>query len=458
MKSLSETFPLVRPDFNCHNVYLHALAESQNKYAISGFIAAKLAEEYLYEVMLDSGDETCEPDRLSFNLLLLILNRGGAPDLATRAESAVAKMQAYHERKGRTYKTLPTVSTYNALMTCYTRFGNSEKAQKALSLLNKMKRLGELDNPAARPDTVSYNLAMNAIGKSRQRDAPVRVEKLLHEMNTEYARTGDPRIRPNRRSINACLDAWAKSGLDGADERIKAWIEKMQQAHEKNGQSPDIWSYTHYLQALSKTGNPRMGDEAERVLQEVEEMYRKGYQSVKPNVLTFTNVIHCIALSGQDDSVERALAILDRMEDLHASGYGDVRPNLFTYNAVINTVAKSKRRGKAEVAMQLLQRMQSVALRPGCVSYNNVINACAFSNHADDDPASILQIALNVLKQAQVGPGANWITYQSSIRVVCTFEANPGMYWTNIEALFSAEPTLTAYCLSCYQLQKNDGC
>jgi hypothetical protein len=169
-----------------------------------------------------------------------------------------------------------------------------------------------------------------------------------------------------------------------------------------------------------------MGDEAERVLNEVEALYRDGYQGLKPNVLTFTSVIHCIALSGQADAVERALAILDKMEDLHAEGFGDVRPNLFTYNCVINTIAKSKRRGKAEIAMQILRRIQSVALRAGCVSFHNVINACAFSNHPEDDPEATLKIALDVLKEAQDGPGANWITYQGTIRVICSFVSDPG--------------------------------
>lgn len=79
----------------------------------------------------------------------------------------------------------------------------------------------------------------------------------------------------------------------------------------------------------------KMGKEAERVLDEMEELYEQGYQNLKPNVLSFTNAIHCIALSRQNDAVERALAILDRMEELHAQNYGDIRPNLFTYNCVM---------------------------------------------------------------------------------------------------------------------------
>jgi pentatricopeptide repeat protein len=429
MDALSVSYPSVKPDYNCHNEYIYALTESVNYRSISGIEAAKKAEDYLYK-MLKYDDETKRPDKWTFAMVLSLLSRSNAPDLIARAEAVMAKLEQYHEECNRSEKTRPNANTYNSLMSCYTRHGSSEKAQKAIKLLYKMKKIGSRYNSSAQPSTISYNIAMNAFVKSRRKDAPIKVEALLNEMYNLYNATGDVRIRPNLRSLNACLDAWAKSSIDGADVRIMGWIQRV--LHDtKHGTIkiiPDIWSYTHYLHALSRSGRARMGDEAERVLNEVESLYRGGYQGLKPNVLTFTSVIHCIALSGQEDSVERALAILDRMEDLHAEGFGDVRPNLFTYNCVINTIAKSKRRNKAEAAMQLLRRIQSVALRPGSVSFNNVINACAFSNHREDDPETVLQIALDVLKEAQDGPGANWITYQGTIRVICSFVSDPGKF------------------------------
>lgn len=429
MDALASSYPTVKPDFNCHNEYFYALTESVNFKKISGVEAAKLAEQYLYK-LLESDDETVLPDKWSFAMVLSLISRSNTLDSTPRAEALMATLEQYYEKSGRTEKTQPNTNSYNSLMSCYTRHGNSEKAQKAIKLLYKMKKIGANYNPSALPSAISYNIAMNAFVKSRRKDAPIKVEALLNEMYDLYNATGDIRVRPNLRSLNVCLDAWAKSSIDGADERILGWIYRVRNETKYRPVKiiPDTWSYTHYLQALSRSGRDRMGDEAERVLNELESLYKSGYQGLRPNVLTFTSAIHCIALSGQDDSVERALAILDRMEDLHAEGFGDVRPNLFTYNCVINTIAKSKRRNKAEVAMQILRRMQSVALRPGCVSFNNVINACAFSNHPDDDPELVLQIALDVLKEAQDGPGANWITYQGTIRVICSFVSDAGKH------------------------------
>lgn len=80
------------------------------------------------------------------------------------------------------------------------------------------------------------------------------------------------------------------------------------------------------------------------------------------------------------------------------------------------------------LARQFLQRMKEVSLRPSVISLNNVINACAFSSKKNDDPDKVLEIALDVLKEAQDGPGANWITYQTAIRVICTFTEDPGLF------------------------------
>lgn len=422
MESLALNYPSVKPDYNCHNTYLDALLNSMNKGYLTGFDAAKLANKYLNR-MLSSTDEIVQPDSWSFIMVMNAWSRSGSYEMVDRAEKLIQQLEDYHVECGYSEKTEPNSNAYNVLIACYGRSQLADKAERAKRVMEKMKKLAESGVcPKARPDTITYNSVMNAYAKSRSKDAPYEVETLLHEMQQIYE-SGDRSVKPNSRSFNTCLDAWAKSGIPGSADRIMDWIEKMKE-NVKLGLStisPNKWTYNAYLQALSKTGGPEMGREAERVLEEMKELSKGGDPDLKPDVLTMTNVIHCIALSGQDDALERAMSILNHMEDLHAKGIGDVRPNLFTYNCVINAAAKSKKPGKAQIALRMLRRMESVALRPQTVSYNNVLNACAFSNHRDDDPQKILDVALGVLNEAQKGPGANWITYQTVLRVLCSF-------------------------------------
>lgn len=143
------------------------------------------------------------------------------------------------------------------------------------------------------------------------------------------------------------MNAWARSEASSAPERINYWISRFQDDFESGRSSvrPNKWTYNSYLQALAKQRKPSSADEAERILDMMEQKSQDyGSNKLKPDVLTYTNVLHCIALSESPDSFQRAYAILSKMEN----GDGDVRPNAYTYNVLINVVAKSKQmHGKA---------------------------------------------------------------------------------------------------------------
>ncbi|KAL7558695.1 hypothetical protein ACA910_013413 [Epithemia clementina (nom. ined.)] len=97
-----------------------------------------------------------------------------------------------------------------------------------------------------------------------------------------------------------------------------------------------------------------------------------------------------------------------------------MRPHHLTYNCCVNAIAKSTQPGKAKVALDILRRMQSAAVAPLIETYNNVLNACAFSIHPQDDPKEVFHIAQTVFEEARKTVGANHITYLTMLRVVNT--------------------------------------
>ncbi len=216
------------------------------------------------------------------------------------------------------------------------------------------------------------------------------------------------------------MNAWARSKSKEAPQRILSWIRRFESDFEagRTDAMPNKWTYNSYLQALAKQRTPSSADEAERVLKMMEEKSQfVRSNNCKPDVLTYTNVLHCIALSEADDSFQRAYAILSKMEN----GGGDVRPNVYTYNVLINVVAKSKLPGKAKIAIRLVNRMKEVAIRPITITYNNALNACAFSDREFDDRKEVMQVATMILKEAQETTGANYITYSTYMRVIRFF-------------------------------------
>ena len=73
--------------------------------------------------------------------------------------------------------------------------------------------------------------------------------------------------------------------------------------------------------------------------------------------------------------------------------------------------------------------MKHVALRPLTITYNNILNACAFSDPVKEDPKGVLDISMSMLKEAQETCGANFITYGTALRVIGTFEKDPMERW-----------------------------
>jgi len=209
MNGLSENYPSVKPDYNCHNVYIFALTEAVQEKRISVLDGLTLAEAYL-EMMLKSDDDNMRPDKWSFNMVLSLISKSGAKDSVSRAKNLVRKLEEYHAETGFSEKTKPNANTYNTLMNCYARSTVPKKMSRTMEVMDKMKEIGAHD-PSVQPDFVSYGIAMNLYAKSKRPDAPLKVEELLREMSEAYNRTGDWSMKPNRRSINACLGAYAQT-------------------------------------------------------------------------------------------------------------------------------------------------------------------------------------------------------------------------------------------------------
>jgi hypothetical protein len=99
-------------------------------------------------------------------------------------------------------------------------------------------------------------------------------------------------------------------------------------------------------------------------------------------------------------------------------------------------VAKSKLPKKAKIAASLLKRMRDVSVRPSTITYNNALNACAYSSKVHCDPKEIVDIAKVLLNEAKGTVGANYITYGTYIMVLHFFVADHFERWLLIRSAF----------------------
>ena len=95
MEVLSNDYPMVKPDYNCHNTYLLAIIESTNRGYINRTDGARICQNYL-EQMLTSSNESSRPDIWTFNMVLNAWSKSNARDMVERAESILSLLESYH--------------------------------------------------------------------------------------------------------------------------------------------------------------------------------------------------------------------------------------------------------------------------------------------------------------------------------------------------------------------------
>lgn len=322
-----------------YNTVMGALVKSNEPNAV------RKVEEMFQDMerMYQEGNKSVRPTESTFNILLNAYAKSKDPRDAAKAEQLLNRMIESSENDNNNAAG-PSVQTFATVLDGYARNGQADAAE---SLFNKM-------NPE-HVNTVSYNTVLNALARSRDKDAPYRAEALLNRMQKEYEE-GNENVRPNSISFSSLLNTWAKSGLDGAAEHAEAILTRMED--------------------LAARGNPH----------------------VIPNEVCYSTVLHAWSKDSAPDSAERAIAILTRMEDAYRNGKKYAKPNAYCYNATINAVAKSNIPDKAMLAEKLLNRMIQAykngneSAKPSVTSFSTLINACAYT-HAPEHRQEAFRIA-----------------------------------------------------------------
>mmetsp|Transcript_54946 Transcript_54946/g.164578 ORF Transcript_54946/g.164578 Transcript_54946/m.164578 type:complete len:728 (-) Transcript_54946:135-2318(-) len=321
----------------------------------------------------------------------------------------------------------PDASMYNSLVRAHAKSGGRNAAKRAEDVLDAMREAststakasadaeeGEDGIARMRPDAKTYTAVIDAWARSKDRDAPVRAERILFRMMDEAedaARMaaadlpvpGGEVVLPTSATCDAVLNAWARrNSREGAEsaERILARMEKLRDARgeadaEQQGSGasirPTAYSYATVISAWARSrGGAEAAEKAEAVLTK---MLAKG-SAVRPNAVAFNAVIDAWSRSGDPRAGTKAVELLDRMEGLRRKAAvpegdaedddaEDLRPDVITYNSVINALAAtaSSDPDAPRRAGEVFARLESDAgcPPPNVRSYNSLLKAWAKS-------------------------------------------------------------------------------
>lgn len=408
-----------KPDAAMYNSLVRAHAKS------GSHRAAKRAEKVLESMREEggaAGGEGMRPDATTYTAVIDTLARSTQRDAPVRAENLLFRMMDEAEEAAKLEAAglpapeggaiVPTSVTCDAVLNAWARRGSREGAERAENILARMENLknqgAEGSGASIRPTAYSYATVISAWAHSREgAEAAERAEAIMEKMLAEWSsKRLDPTsvVKPNAVVFNAVIDAWSRSGDLRAGAKATELLDRMEALNKKEGGEdedlrPDVITYNSVINAWSgTTGCADAANSAEEIFHRL-----AADESAQPNTRTYNSLLKAWGKSKLPGSAAHVDEILQNMIDAARSG-SNVRPDVISFSTALDAWAKSNEEGKAQRARSILDRMVEFhmtnavddAAKPSVVSYNAVLNACAFSALAPDPEEKKLALSTAV--------------------------------------------------------------
>lgn len=397
-----------KPDVVSYSTVLSAYANA----SIKNPSFAEEAEALLYKMMELSDSNPSEwekPNEICFNCVINAWSRSGVRDAADRASQIMIDLQKNSGNKNvnvenitallSAYSTpeevetifermfdaaedigdltmMPNSITCTAYINCLAKHvasrvegDNGEAISKAEALLKRMIDLYSNGMSDAKPTKITYNTLINLIAKSKCKDSGKKAEKYLDLLENEYL-AGDESMKPDKFTFTSVIDAYAREGSGPEAERIL-----MRLLNDFKDEELESLPFSAAINAYGLCGNPQ---DAERIMNLKEKLYKEGWSGLAPDAFSFSSVINAYMNSNRRDRVDKSLEILNQMR----------KNNLYSpvaYTAVIQGLTSIGQTWTEPIALKLLNEMWSyydegnVSMKPTTTIYSSIINLFAKS-------------------------------------------------------------------------------
>jgi PPR repeat family len=234
--------PELRPSTVSYNTVLDCLSQSKDR---DSAVKAERLLEYMDEQSNRDDDlwhDSCRPDEFSFNTVLNCWARSRDPMAAQRAEAILEHMERRFLDGSASFQ--PDVMSYNTVLTVWARSKNHDKSSstmgvdKATQLLQRMeKAFQDRTNRLAKPNSVSYNIVMNALAHSSDPTAVDQAFVVFNKM-VELGKQGNQSCRPDRITYTTLIHALSNQSSN-PQKAAKRAIELLKELEDSFQQTKD---------------------------------------------------------------------------------------------------------------------------------------------------------------------------------------------------------------------------
>lgn len=375
----------IRPSVKLYSIVLEGWCRRVGKVRH----AMDRAEALLQE--MEDSEGVVRPNVLTYTSIIGGLARSKKPDLATRADGMLQRMQENGVESD--------MVAYTSILNCYakavSRKERERASKRALEILNEMEHMYlQEEKYHVKPNAITYATAIKAIGNSLDPNAPALAEQVLRRMYN-LTESGTIYVPPNANTFNAVITSLSTSGprsqkLANAKRAEHLLVEMIKRVRNNEAAvEPNVRTWGAVLRAWSDSGQPDSGEQAQRVLDQLEGWYQEGKSSVRPNVVCYTTVMNAWARgkAPSELALAKVEAVLRKMEDTFEETLDlDIRPNKISYVTAIYAFCRKSKDGAASRAQATVDRMMRLYAkglghdRPTRIVFNALINAWSRSH------------------------------------------------------------------------------
>jgi len=289
--------------------------------------------------------------------------------------------------------------------------GSAERAQHIHDTMVQFYK--ETGNEALRPTASSYNILINAHGKSTDINGLDRAELVLQEMIASK----DEAAKPNIVSFSTLLDSYAKSSDQTSVERTLKLLDLMDGMNIKRNH----FTYTALQNVYATSGRLDSAEKTMEILEEMLQIYKTGGNPLmKPNCNNFNVVLGALSrnINGTKNA-KLAFEMIKKMERPVSDGGYDVEPDKLSYALSILTCSRCPADFGIALAEEILLSMEARALvdrkrqlevssaAPPSVSLDlesfNLVLIALSKSRADDAVQRMVNIFGRMKKHAEEG-------------------------------------------------------
>lgn len=314
-------------------------ALNQSRFVVSECLVEQILKRFSFEWIPSYGffkwakvqkDVTLSPDL--YNLMVDNLGKSKKFGLMRELLDEMSHLQGY-----------VSLNTMGKVMRRFAKSGKYEDA------IGEFERMGEF---GLRKDTSAMNLLIDAMVKGGSVEYAHKVYLNLKN-----------HIAPSVETYNILVHGWCKGArkIDEANKTVKDM--------EEHGFSPDVVTYTNFIDAYCREKDFRKVDAI------FKEMQMKG---CSPNVVTYTTTMKAL---GKAKELNKALDVYEKMKQ-----NGCVPDNSF-YSSLILMLGTS---GRLKDCYDVFEDMPNQGVPPDTTTYNTMITIAA-RNSKEEDALKFLQ-------------------------------------------------------------------